>query len=112
MYITTKSGQRRMRQSTLGWKFLTLWKDGSESWIPLKLLKESNPIEVAEFAKARGIDDEPAFNWWIPYILRRRDRIIYAVNKRIKIMSHKYGVEVPTSIEHAYRIDKANGNHL
>ena len=30
MYITTKSGQQRMRQSTLGWKFLTLWKDGSE----------------------------------------------------------------------------------
>ena len=112
MYITTKSGQRRMRQSTLGWKFLTLWKDGSESWIPLKLLKESNPIEVAEFAKARGIDEEPAFNWWIPYTLRRRDRIISAVNKRVKRMSHKYGVEVPTSIEHAYRIDKANGNHL
>ncbi len=27
-------------------------------------------------------------------------------------MSHKYGVEVPTSIAHAYRIDAANGNHL
>ena len=27
-------------------------------------------------------------------------------------MSHKYGVEVPTSMKHAYRIDKANGNHL
>ena len=101
-----------MRQSPLRWKFLTLYKDGNEQWIPLKLLKESNPIEVAEFAKARGIDEEPAFSWWIPYTLRRRDRIISAVNKRVKRMSHKYGVEVPTSIEHAYIIDKANGNHL
>ena len=27
-------------------------------------------------------------------------------------MSHKYGVEFPTLIEHSYRIDKINGNHL
>ena len=101
-----------MRQSTLGWKLLIRHKDGSEQWIPLKLLKESNPLEVAEFATARGIAEEPAFSWWIPYTLRKRDRIISAVNKRIKRVSHKYGVEVPTSIEHSYRIDKTNGNHL
>ena len=112
MYITNKSGRRRLRQSTLGWELLTRYKDGSEQLIPLKLLKESNPIEVAEFATARGIAEEPAFSWWIPYTLRKHDRIISAVNKRVKRMSHKYGVEVPTSIEHAYRIDKANGNHL
>ena len=50
-YITTKTGTRRLRKTTLGWKLLVLWKDGSEQWIPLKLLKETNPIEVAEFAK-------------------------------------------------------------
>ena len=27
-------------------------------------------------------------------------------------MSYKYGVEVPASIEHTYKIDAANGNHL
>ena len=27
-------------------------------------------------------------------------------------MSHKYGVEVPTSIKHAYIIDRANKNNL
>ena len=87
MYITTKSGRRRMRQSTLGWKFLIRHKDGSEVWTPLKLLKEFNPIEVAEFATARGINEEPAFSWWIPYTLRRRDRIISADNKRVKILT-------------------------
>jgi hypothetical protein len=33
-------------------------------------LKESYPIEVAEFAVIQeGIHDEPAFIWWVPYVL-------------------------------------------
>lgn len=63
MYITNKSGRRRIRELILGWKFLTHHKDYSEQWIPLKLLKESNPLEFAEFATARGIAEEPAFSW-------------------------------------------------
>ena len=112
MLITTKSGRRRIRQSTNGWKFLLQYKDGSEQWVPLKLLKESNPLEVAEFVTAKGLDEEPAFAWWIPYTLRKRDRMIASINKRIKRVSHKYGVELPTSIAHAYKIDTANGNHF
>ena len=27
-----------------------------EAWLPLKDLKESNPVQVAKFAKARGLD--------------------------------------------------------
>ena len=63
MYITNKHGRRRIRESTLGWKLLIRYKNGSEQWTPLKLLKESNPLEVADFATARGIAEEPAFNW-------------------------------------------------
>jgi hypothetical protein len=54
-------GQRQLRMSTVGWKLLVQWRDGSESWIPLKDMKESHPVETAEFAKAWGIDDEVAF---------------------------------------------------
>ena len=59
--MMTKSSQRRLWKSTKGWKLLVAWKDGSEQWIPLSAMKESNPIEVAEFAVARGIDDESAY---------------------------------------------------
>ena len=62
MYITNTSGRRRIRESTLGWKFLTCYKDGSGKWIPLKLLKESNLLEVVEVATARGIAEEPLFS--------------------------------------------------
>ena len=111
-YVYTKSGQRRMRKTTQGWKLLVQWKDGSESWMPLQLLKQSNPVEVAEFARAHNIDDEPAFSWWVPFTLKQRDRIISAVNSRVRKSTHKYGIEVPTSVEHAREIDLKNGNTL
>lgn len=75
-------------------------------------MKESNPIETAEFAISRGIQDEPTFAWWIPYVMRKRDRIISSVNSRVKHVAHKYGVEIPNSVEHCYQLDKKNGNTL
>ena len=110
MYVVTRRGQRRMRKTTCGWKLLVLWKDGTEQWIPLKDLKESHPIEVAEFAKARGIDDQPAFIWWVPYTLRKRDVIVSAVKARTRKVTHKYGIELPTTVEEAYELDRRNGN--
>ncbi len=109
-YIYTKSGQRRLRKSTVGWKLLVAWKNGDEQWMPLSTLKNSNPLEVAEFAKANGIADEPAFCWWVPFTLRQRDRAIAAVSARAKRVNHKYGVEIPFTIEDAYALDRKNGD--
>ena len=109
-YLITSSGQKRLRKTTVGWSLLVKWADGSESWIPLKDLKESHPIETAEFAKARSIADEPAFAWWVPYTLRKRDVILSKICARIRKTTHKYGIEIPTSVAHALEIDKANSN--
>ena len=111
-YITTKSGQKRLRKTTIGWDLLIAWRDGSESWIPLKDMKQSNPLEVAEYAFSRGIHTEPAFHWWVPYILRKRDVIISSIKSRLRKICHKYGVQIPKKIEEAYELDAANGNHL
>jgi hypothetical protein len=75
-------------------------------------LNESNPIEVAEYAVAHGIDSEAAFAWWVPYTLKRRNRIIAAVNKRYHKRTHKFGIEVPKTYEDCIRIDRENGNTL
>lgn len=111
-YVTMRNKTRRRRKTTVGWQLLVSWKDGTESWISLKDLKESHPIEVAEFAKARGIDDEPAFAYWVPYTLRKRDVIIAAVKCRARKVTHKYGIEIPASVADAIRIDKENQNTL
>ena len=108
-WVVTKRGGRRMRKSTAGWKMLVQWMDGSKSWIPLKDLKESHPVEIAEFAKAKGIDDEVAFAYWVLYTLKKRDAIISAVKHRARKNTHKYGVGIPASVEHAYQLDRAVG---
>ena len=109
-HVTTRRGGKRLRKTTKGFDLLIQWADQSESWVPLKDLKESHPIETAEFARSRGIDDEAAFAWWVPYTIRKRDVILSKVKARIRKTTHKYGIELPTSVQHAKEIDTRNRN--
>ncbi len=98
-----------------GWKICCRWKDSSTTWESLKDLKESHPLEMAEYTVAQGIDHEPVFNWWVPQDLRLRKCIISLVKKQK--MSYlkknlKFGIEVPTLVDHALEINKQNGNTL
>jgi len=107
-----KNNRKYRRKTTAGWKLCVQWKDGSTSWLPLSDVKESYPVEVAEYAVASQIDDEPAFRWWIPYVLEHRERVIKAVKSRYQRTTHKYGIEVPKTVKRALEIDKENGNTL
>ena len=59
---TTIQDRPVTRKTTAGWKICCQWKDGSTSWEKLSELKESHPVQTAEFSIAQGIDHEPAFN--------------------------------------------------
>ena len=84
------------------------WKDELCSWIPLKDIKASNPIEVAEYAIHKGIEDEPAFSWWVKHTLKKRNRVISKVKSRYwKIL----GIRTPKSVEEALQIDKETSHH-
>ena len=111
-YVYNKCGRRRLRKTTQGWWFLVKWKDQSKSWMRLADMKESYPIETAELAASRGIDDEPAFAWWVPHTLRKRDTIVSALRMRMCQAKHKYGIEIPASVEHAKELDMKEGNDL
>ena len=67
-------------------------------------------VGTAEFAKARNIEDGPAFAWWVPYTLRKRDIILSKMNARIRKTTHKYGIEIPTCVKNAMEIDRSNNN--
>jgi hypothetical protein len=87
----------------------------STSWQSLKDLKEAYPVAVTEYAVAHGIDDDPAFNWWVHAVLRKRGHIIALVKKRSTRFlkkTHKFGIELPRSVAEAYALDKKNGNTL
>ena len=94
-----------MRKSTTGWKLLCLLKTGEERWLPLSELKESISVDVAEFAAARRIQDQPAFSWWVSDTLKKRDIIISKVKARLKEGKVKFRVKVPTTIDEAKMLD-------
>jgi hypothetical protein len=61
--VTSANGNTKPKIATQGWTLLVMWKDRSTSWVKLKGLKASNPIELAEYAVANCIAEEPAFKW-------------------------------------------------
>jgi hypothetical protein len=61
---------KTLRKTTQGWDLQILWHDGTTSWESLWNLKESNPVEVALYAVANKIAEEPTFAWWIPFTLK------------------------------------------
>jgi hypothetical protein len=74
--VTTANGNTKPKITTQGLMLLVMWKDRSTSWVKLKDLKASNPIELAEYAVANHIAEEPAFKWWVSHMLCKWNRII------------------------------------
>ena len=105
----TPNGVEVKKKTTRGWKLLVEWNDGTQDWMPLKTLKESNPVQVAEYAVANKIQDEPAFAWWVKHVLRKRTRIINKVKSRYWKTTQKFGIDLPHSVEEAYEIDRRTG---
>jgi hypothetical protein len=113
--VVRPDGRTYLKRSTIDWQVCCQWKDGSTSWDNLADLKESHPIETAEYAVTKGIDLELAFNWWVPHVLKKRDRIISLVCKWTTCYlkrTHKFGLEVPKTVKEALALDHRNGNTL
>ena len=109
-YMYNNTSKHRI--TTKGWKIKIEWKDGSCSWLPLKIVKESNPLELAEYAVSRKIHLEAAFAWWVPYTIKKRNRIIKLVQHRTVKHDMKFGVKIPQNVKAAEALDKENGNTL
>jgi hypothetical protein len=75
-------------------------------------LKESNPVEVTEYAATKSLLDTPGFFWWAPHVLKKRTRSSAAVTKRYHKRTHKFGIEVPKSWHDCVRLYKENDNTL
>lgn len=54
------NGKAHPKRTTKGWSLCVQWRDKSSSWMSLSDLKESNPIQVAEYALANKLLSEPA----------------------------------------------------
>jgi hypothetical protein len=106
-YVTMPNGRQFPKKTTKGWEFLL-----ESSWIPLRELKETNPVELAEYAVANQIDTEPAFAWWVKTVFKKRERIIQKLQKKYWRTEYKFGVRIPKTVDEALQIDKLTGtNH-
>ena len=74
-------GKQQYKRSTKGWEVCVGWKNGSTTWKKLSDFKECYPVQTAEYAATNDIDTEPAFNYWVPHTLKKRDSIISLVKK-------------------------------
>mmetsp|Transcript_6957 Transcript_6957/g.15347 ORF Transcript_6957/g.15347 Transcript_6957/m.15347 type:complete len:588 (-) Transcript_6957:1134-2897(-) len=111
-YERGPNGQMKPKKTTIGWEVNVEFVDGSTEWIPIKDVKDSNPVELAGYAVANKIDQEPAFKWWVAFVLKKRNRVIIKVKKKYWRTTHKFGVRLPKSVDEALKIDKDNNNHL
>ena len=87
------------------YKFLVRWKDDSESVVNGIDLKESHPDALANYSVDSGISNDPAFAWWVPYTIKKANRIIKKVKAR-NIRHEKYGIKIPRNTNEAYRFDQ------
>jgi hypothetical protein len=99
------------KPTTQGWSLLVLWKDGLSDWLPLKDFKDAYPVQIAEYAAANKIANEPAFNWWVHTVLPKQNCIVAKV-KQIYADTHKFGIRVRKTIEEARAIDEEMGTDL
>jgi hypothetical protein len=110
--LTTCNGKKRRRETTKGWEILIHWKDGSTTWVSMKDIKGSYPVQLAEYATQRRIAGEPASVWWIRHVLQKRNRIIAKLKTKYWVRTHKFGVKIPKTVKEAKLFNKENGNTL
>ncbi len=107
--VTMSSGNVKPKITTQGWQLLMLWKDKLPSWVKLKDLKASNPVELAEYAVANLIVEEPAFKWWVSNTFHKWNCIILKVKKKYWWTTNKFGCKLSHSVEEALEIDRQTG---
>ena len=78
----------------------------------MKDVKEAYPVQVTEYALHKQIHKKPAFAWWTPYVLKKRNRIISKIKSKYWTRTHKFGIFIPKSVQAAKAEDARNGNTL
>jgi hypothetical protein len=92
--------------TTKGWKICVEWFDGTTSWLPMSDVKNSFPVQLAEYVIRNNLQDHPSFSWWVNYTLKRRKAFIKATKTTYSQRTHKFGNKVPKTVQEALAIDK------
>jgi hypothetical protein len=76
-------------------------------------MKESYPVQLADYSVQARLSEEPVFAWWVPHtLLRNCYRIIAKIKSKYKTRTHKFGIKIPKTAAEARQFDAENGNTL
>ena len=93
--------------STTRQKLFCPWKVGSTSWEQLKDIMESHPVKVAEYIVAQNIGHEPAFNYQVNHVLRKKDQDFALIQKcniwHLK-KTYKFDIELPKTMRKSWKL--------
>ena len=67
---------------------------------------------MADYSVVNNLQDEPAFDWWVPYTLNKRIDILSKIKSKFWKKTHKYEIKIPRNIKEAKAIDIENVNKL
>ena len=79
------------------------------SLIHINDIKDTNPIEISEYAKENKIDKEPEFSWWLLSSLKFR-KVMVCKEAMIVRMNTKFGIDIPDTYDEVIELDRINSN--
>ena len=76
VFITTRTVTKCRKETKKGVEVIVQWKYGSTTWVTLKDMKNSYPVQLAEYVLHFRIASNPVFAWWIQH----------------EVVKHKYSI--------------------
>lgn len=91
-------------------RLLVLWRGGCQSWIQAEALKNEEPLLIIHYAMKNKLQNHRDFNWIKGFIKDpgKLERVTKAFAARSNAPRYKFGIQVPRSVQHAFRLDQAN----
>ena len=92
------------------------WSTGEETWEPLKIIAEDDPVTCAKYGKDNDLLDLPGWKRFKRLASREKKFIRMLrqafASKRKNATRYKFGVRIPKNLKEAKELDRANGNTL
>ena len=98
------------------WRLKVLWDNGETTWEPLHIIKETDPVTVAEYGSDRNLVGKSGWRWARDYLPDGRTfnllcKILKLNRKRLNSGTrYMFGVAIPRNCRQAYEFDRHNGN--
>ena len=97
---------------TKGVEVLIQWKDGSTEWVTFNYMKNSYPVQMAEYVVQLRIAGDTAFAWWIQHVLTKHNHTIGNMKSNYWVQTHLFGIKIPKAVQEANEFEEENGNTL